>query len=224
MPTELLKGIDVAAFQGAPDWAKVQSGGYSFAYVKCTEGTWYTSTAWKQQWEGSRDAGLRRGAYAFTRWTQTQPRKEAEFFVSKMGELQPDDLDPVADVEAYKVNGQYVWQDPSKTVEWVLAFAGRVKELTGREVILYTGPSYWRKYLLPGTNSAALTKLRLWVAQYTSAIDIAPMRGAPKWDWVIWQHGVSAAGAVPGVAARCDVNRFFSTQAEDLEVLVTREK
>lgn len=219
-----ITGIDVAPFQGRPDWKKVAAGGYSFAYVKCTEGTWYRSTTFKEQWEGARDAGLRRGAYAFTRWAETKPRAEAEFFVSKMGELSPDDLDPVADVEAYKKNGEYVWQDPSRTVAWVNEFSARVQELTGREPVLYTGPSYWAKYLLPGRDSLSLTRLRLWVAKYTSKIEIAPMRGASKWDWVIWQHDVAARGVVPGVDARCDVNKFFSTEIADLDFLVTGGK
>lgn len=220
----LVRGIDVAQYQGAVDWKKVAEGGYSFVFVKCTEGTWYRSPTYGAQWQGARSAGIRRGAYHFARWAETRPIAEADFFVSKMGELLPDDLDPALDVEAYRMDGKYVWQEPTKTVNWVLSFADRVKELTGRNIILYTGPSYWAKYLLPGKNSELLTSFRLWVARYTKTIDIAPMRGAPKWDWVVWQNGVSPKGGVPGVNARCDTNFLFSTEVADLDVLVTCKK
>jgi hypothetical protein len=60
-----LPGLDVSSYQGNVDWAQVQANGAKFAYVKATEGTYYTNPYFPQQYTGSYNAGLVRGVYHF---------------------------------------------------------------------------------------------------------------------------------------------------------------
>ena len=46
-------GIDVSSHQQDVDWAQVAADGYSFAYIKATEGSGFTDTHFRQNWDGA---------------------------------------------------------------------------------------------------------------------------------------------------------------------------
>src|SRR5690606_13686583 len=58
-------GIDVASHQGNVDWNHWWGQGKRFAYVKATEATSYKNPYFAQQYNGSYNVGLIRGAYHF---------------------------------------------------------------------------------------------------------------------------------------------------------------
>src|SRR5690242_6926595 len=60
-----LPGLDVSGYQGNVNWTAVANGGAKFAFVKATEGTGYQNAYFAQQYVGSYNAGLIRGAYHF---------------------------------------------------------------------------------------------------------------------------------------------------------------
>ena len=49
---ETLDGLDVSAYEGDIDWAKVVAAGKSFAFVKATEGVTYVDPTFAKNWAG----------------------------------------------------------------------------------------------------------------------------------------------------------------------------
>ena len=62
---ESVVGMDVSSYQGSVAWSTAYANGARFAYVKATEGTTYQNADFSQQYDGSYDAGMIRGAYHF---------------------------------------------------------------------------------------------------------------------------------------------------------------
>ena len=58
-------GMDVSSHQQNVDWASAYAAGSRFAYVKATEGGYYTNPYFAQQYNGSARVGMVRGAYHF---------------------------------------------------------------------------------------------------------------------------------------------------------------
>ncbi|KHF34427.1 Lysozyme M1 precursor [Paenibacillus sp. P1XP2] len=56
------KGIDVSHWQGVIDWKRVRSAGYSFAFLKATEGPKLVDDRFRVNSQGARSAGLLTGA------------------------------------------------------------------------------------------------------------------------------------------------------------------
>jgi hypothetical protein len=72
-PTELPRGIDVASYQGYPNWTAVAAAGYQFAITKLTEGTNYVNPTFGHNWQGIKAAGMVRGVYHFARPSANTP-------------------------------------------------------------------------------------------------------------------------------------------------------
>ena len=93
------KGQDVSSYQGSVNWTAQYSAGSRFAYIKATEGTYYTNPDFAQQYNGSYNAGLIRGSYHFATPNTTAGSTQADYFVahgggwSKDGKTLPGALD-----------------------------------------------------------------------------------------------------------------------------------
>ena len=67
-PLAYADGIDVSHWQGSVNWPKVKAAGMQFAFMKATESTTYTDTAFATNWAGAAaPSGIYRGAYHFAR-------------------------------------------------------------------------------------------------------------------------------------------------------------
>ena len=60
--TASVKGMDVSGWQGNVNWSSAYANGARFAYVKATEGTSYINPYFAQQYNGSYNVGMIRGA------------------------------------------------------------------------------------------------------------------------------------------------------------------
>ena len=58
-------GQDVSGYQGNVNWSAQWNAGARFAYIKATEGTYYTNPYFAQQYNGSYNIGMIRGSYHF---------------------------------------------------------------------------------------------------------------------------------------------------------------
>jgi GH25 family lysozyme M1 (1,4-beta-N-acetylmuramidase) len=93
------KGLDVSSFQGSVNFTAQWNAGARFAYVKATEGTYYTNPSLAQQYNGSYNVGMIRGSYHFARPDTTTGATQANYFVahgggwSKDGKTLPGALD-----------------------------------------------------------------------------------------------------------------------------------
>src|SRR4051794_17426354 len=78
-------GMDVSGHQGNVNWSAAWSNGARWAYVKATEGTSYTSSYFAQQYNGSYNVGMIRGAYHFARPNVSGGATQADYFVNHGG-------------------------------------------------------------------------------------------------------------------------------------------
>src|SRR5947209_5974916 len=77
----MVNGIDVSAYQENVSFQAVREAGYSFAYVKATESTDYTSSTFASQWQGAGAAGMLRGGYHFFDFN-ADAAQQAQLFLS----------------------------------------------------------------------------------------------------------------------------------------------
>lgn len=179
-------GIDVSGHQGNVDWAGQWSAGKRFAYVKATEGTGFRNSSFAQQYNGSHDIGMKRGAYHFGLPNGGTGKAQAEFFVKNGGGWSKDGktLPGVLDVEynPYGSNACYGLSQ-SQMVSWIKSFTSRYKALTGRDAVIYTTTGWWKS--CTGNSSAFASSNPLWLARYASSPGTLPA----GWGFhTFWQY------------------------------------
>lgn len=197
-------GIDVSHWQGTINWTKVDDAGVTFAFMKATEGTYYTDTQFTTNWAATKKAGILRGAYHFAQPGKSTGAAQAKYFVSKVGATafkEAGTLPPVLDLEVTGGLGA------SALRSWVSSWLATTEQLTGRIPILYFSPSFWEDHL---GNSTAYTRYPLWIAHYTTA---SQPRVPGGWStWTFWQR--TSSGTVPGISGLVDMNRFNGSSAQ----------
>ena len=80
-----VEGIDVSSHQGNVDWSYWWSQDKRFAYVKATEGNYYSNPYFAQQYNGSYNLGMIRGAYHFATPNDSSGANQANYFVDRGG-------------------------------------------------------------------------------------------------------------------------------------------
>lgn len=202
-------GNDVSRWQGEVDWERAARDGAKFSYVKATEGTGYRNPHFTQQYNGSYEAGLIRGAYHFARPDLSGGTAQANYFVDHGGGWSDDGrtLPGALDVE-YNPYGEdpcYGKSDSGMTA-WIKAFSNTYRERTGRYPAIYTSTSWWR--LCTGDSPAFGDTNPLWIARYNTSVGELPA-GWPT--HTIWQF--ADRGELPG-----DQN-YFNGSMSRLRVL-----
>src|SRR3954469_22984504 len=94
-------GMDVSGYQGNVAWSTAYANGARFAYVKATEGTTYTNPYFAQQYNGSYNVGMIRGAYHFAHPNSSSGTTQADYFAAHGGGWSGDGktLPPALDIE-----------------------------------------------------------------------------------------------------------------------------
>ncbi len=100
-PTFGVQGLDVSGHQTSVNWQQQWNMGARFAYVKATEGNYYSSETFASQYQGSRSVGMVRGAYHFAIPNWSSGADQARYFVQNGGGWSADGytLPPVLDIE-----------------------------------------------------------------------------------------------------------------------------
>ncbi|WP_405020965.1 lysozyme [Kitasatospora sp. NBC_00070] len=187
------KGADVSSWQGNVNWSNAAANGARFAYVKATEGTSYTNPYFAQQYNGSYNAGLIRGAYHFALPNASTGAAQATWFVSHGGGWSADGktLPPALDIEYNPYGATCYGLSRAAMVSWIRDFSNTVHSRTGRYPVLYTTTDWWTT--CTGNSTAFGTTNPLWIARYASAVGTLPA----GWTYqTIWQYADS--GPLPG--------------------------
>ncbi|PXY31445.1 lysozyme [Prauserella muralis] len=186
-------GHDVSGWQGAVDWPKTAKAGAKFVYVKATEGTGYTSDDFTQQYNGSYEAGLVRGAYHFARPDVSSGAKQAAYFVANGGGWSADGrtLPGALDMEYNPYGDTCYGKSPAEMVAWIKDFSDAYKARTGRAPTIYTSTSWWET--CTGNSDVFGRTNPLWLARYAKQVGTLPA-GWPT--QTIWQFADS--GSLPG--------------------------
>jgi GH25 family lysozyme M1 (1,4-beta-N-acetylmuramidase) len=205
-PTFGVQGLDVSGHQTSVDWLQQWNMGARFAYVKASEGNYYTNPSFDAQYEGSRNVGMIRGAYHFAIPNWSSGADQARYFVQNGGGWTPDGhtLPPVLDFEfnpyeGRTINGFYFGNtcygmSSSQLTSWVRDFGNTMLAMTGRLPVIYTNTSWWKQCT---GDAAGFGDYPLWVAAYPgSATNNAGAIPSSWGTYSIWQY--SSTGPFTG--------------------------
>ncbi|WP_027941501.1 lysozyme [Amycolatopsis taiwanensis] len=182
--TATVRGIDVSGHQGNVNWTDNWNQGTRFAYVKATEGTYYTNPYFGQQYNGSYDVGMIRGAYHFAVPNGGSGAAQANYFLAHGGGWSPDGktLPGALDMEYNPYNGGTCYGlSKSDMAAWILDFSNTYHSQTNKWPVIYTSTSWWNQCVSGDFSSTNA----LWVARYASAVGALP----DSWGFhTIWQY------------------------------------
>ena len=197
-----IQGIDVSKYQGDVDWNAVAGSGVQFAWIKATEGGDYLDEKFRQNWELSRAAGLRRGAYHFVYWCRPA-REQAAWFLANVPN-DPSALPPVLDVE---------WNPTSRTCPGKLSREAALADMRviltamerayGKRPVIYTSVDFHRDVL-----QGEFLDYPMWVR----SVKAYPTVRYGDRRWHFWQH--TATGQVPGVHGYVDRNCYYGSLSD----------
>ena len=191
------KGHDVSSHQKNVDWPGTRAKGARFVYVKATESTTYRNPYFGRQYNGSREAGLVRGAYHFALPDRSSGQAQAAHFVRNGGDWTADGwtLPPALDIEynPYDRKRRCYGLGKARMVGWIKSFSDEVKRLTGRRPVIYTTTHWWNT--CTGSSRAFAADHPLWIARYDAAS--AGTLPAGWTSWTFWQYD-NGTGSLPG--------------------------
>lgn len=185
-PDEAL-GIDVSSYQGDIDWELVAGDGVTFAYVKATEGSGFSDTHFRQNWDGARAAGVTPGAYHYFTLCSPGADQAADFLAA----APPEDsaLPPAIDLE---FDGSCEERPEAAQAQAEIdAFTAVVEEAWGRRLVVYSSSDWREHYGLPMTDSRPD-----WLFS-------ASERPSQE-DWAVWQ--LRFDGEVAGISGGVDID------------------
>lgn len=150
------KGIDVSDWQGYIDYSQVKNSGIEVVYIKSSQGTNIKDPYFEINYENAKVNNLKVGFYHFlTATTVEEAEQQAIFFASVISGKQADcklamDYEQFSGVTAEQVN------------QIAMAFMQKVKELTKKQVIIYSD-----LYNSQNTfNTELASQGELWLAYY----------------------------------------------------------
>ncbi|MET1156389.1 GH25 family lysozyme [Arthrobacter sp.] len=198
MPGFGVQGLDVSKYQAGINWQTQWNLGARFAYVKATEGNYYTSTTFGDQYLGARSVGMIRGAYHFANPAASSGADQARIFVQSGGGWSGDGytLPPVLDFEDNPYAGQVInnfYQGnkcydmtPGELANWARDFGNTVKALTGRIPVMYTNAPFWN---LCAGGASGFGDWPLWIASWPGQPTNGPTALPSGWGtYSFWQY------------------------------------
>ena len=203
-------GIDVSGWEPNIDWQAVRNSGIKFAFLKATEGIYFTDKTFAQYWAGTKSVGILRGAYHYLRG-EFDANQQVDLFL-KTVHFEPGDLPPVLDIE--NINNEKISNQEmiAKAEIWLK----KVEAATGRKPIIYSGPFFLRDRMSrPGYGLPPWSKTYpIWLANYLINMteNSLPIQPAGWQDWILWQY--SDKGSVPGIHSGVDMNYFRGSEAD----------
>jgi GH25 family lysozyme M1 (1,4-beta-N-acetylmuramidase) len=189
-----LPGLDVSSHQGNVNWTTVKNNGAKFAYVKATEGTSYTNPYFSQQYVGSYNVGLIRGAYHFATPNTSSGASQADYFAAHGGGWSADHhtLPGALDIEYNPYGATCYGLSQASMRSWIHAFVNEYHAKTGRWAVIYSTLDWWTS--CTGNSDATFANNDpLWIARYSTSAGTLP---AGYGAYTIWQYADS--GTFPG--------------------------
>lgn len=185
-------GVDVASFQGNPNWSKAHDAGYSFAYVKTSQWPGYVNPYAKLQRHEAFKAGFQVGNYCYLVAREGRGQIQADWFRANT-DWQPYFLIPFLDVEEIGSEGCSPAEIEQCMYDW-----GRVICATEgiRNVILYTDLNMLHNRIKQTRRIRNMFLLDL--ADWT----LGPPPKVPGWRMVFHQYNTSRG--IPGFSGPVD--------------------
>ncbi len=246
LAVDFIQGFDVYNGNGAVNWTTAKNGGYSFAFVKATEGVDFTDARFSTNMTGANAAGVYVGPYHFCRMDSKNGVAFTSYDGSSFGvgsdpwldatseaadfiqAIRPyytagNYLPPVADAERFPNFGS-TSLNRTFISNWVQLFSNTVYNALGVRPIIYTGQSSANSNF----TSAVTGAHKLWVAWWKGTGTTSPpvQSNTPSWPpWTFWQwsdgsDAIALASPVPGTSGQIDRDVFYGTAAQLTALLV----
>jgi len=179
--TEYKKGIDVSRYQSVDiDWVKLRNLGYTFAFIKATEGSKYPKSyidICVQHADNAINAGFNVGYYHYglpDGVMANDAQEEAEYFCETVKTKFPyPALEMVLDFEYPNINF-----DKDEALNWISNFFWKLDQEGFKKPMLYSYKYYIDDHL-PADAGDILNSFPYWHAQYVPSID-SPAFKLPK--------------------------------------------
>ncbi|MFD9795618.1 lysozyme [Streptomyces sp. NPDC059070] len=179
------EGVDTSSHNGNVAWSTLWNSGVRWAYAKATEGTYYTNPYFAQQYNGSYDVGMIRGAYHFATPDTTSGAAQADYFADHGGGWSRDGrtLPGALDIEWNPYGAACYGLSQAQMVNWIRDFVNRYRARTGRDAVIYTATSWWTQ--CTGNSAAFGATNPLWIARYNTDPGALPA----GWGYyTMWQY------------------------------------
>lgn len=188
----IYEGIDVSNWQGYIDYSQVKNDGVEIVYIKSSQGANIVDAYFRINYNNAKANGLKVGFYHFlTATNQEEAIEQADFFASVVSNTSPDcklamDFEEFGNLSIEEIN------NISK------AFLERLKEITGKEVIIYSDASNARDVF----NNELSSNYPLWIAEYGVEV---PSQS----NWEFWEgFQYTSQGEISGVQGYVDRDKF----------------
>lgn len=204
-PEGKARGVDVSHYQGKVRWDLMKPDTIHFVFVKATGGVRFIDPEFYNNWHGTREAGITRGAYHFY-YASDDAKDQAEHFIKIVESLKPDDLPPVLDLEI--PDGA----QKDAIIEGALVWLKLVEQKLGRKPVIYTGHTFANQYL----TDERFSDYALWIAEYGVQTPSVPTTWKDE-GWKLWQH--SQNGTMEGMTGSVDLS-LFNGSLSDLQSFI----
>lgn len=206
-------GIDVYEGDGNIDWSALKSAGYTFAFVKATEGSTEQDGSFAAHWHDMKQHGIVRRAYHFFHYGTSPAEQQARNFLDMLRRLESGDLPPVLDIEDASRHGADGNEMKASEQVWLDIVEQELHKQTGKVIkpIIYTAPYFWKDLGDPD-----LSDYPVWIAHYDTDTPIVP----PSWGGTWLCHQYRGDISVSGVENKADLNRWISIQLGNTGKLV----
>lgn len=214
-----LHGIDVSEAQGPSlDFTKAAADNVRFCWHKATQGTGYVDKTFARNWRACKDAGVLRGPYHFLNPTADIDQQIGNHLrvLKAVGGLGDEDMHSMLDVEVD--HGASATQIAGAVMHWISV----VEQELGREVVIYTGPNFWKTKVAPGlsaADAAIIAKRKLVIAHYvvdpgTGVVYNmqSPIVPAPFHDFAVWQVTGNRGRRIPGTFVDEDRDTYWGDE------------
>ncbi len=189
-------GIDVSNWQGYINYKKVKESGIDVVYIKASEGTTFKDPYLEYNYKNAKENGFKVGFYHYlTATTVKQAQNQAQFFASVISGKIPD-CKLAMDFEEFNKG-----LSNNEINEISVAFLKKLKELTQKEVIVYSNLYHSQRIF----SYELAKKYPLWLAYYGNYDILRDVNS----NWDVWE-GVqyTSKGTVPGIDGYVDKNKF----------------
>lgn len=188
----IYEGIDVSNWQGYINYEQVKNDGIDVVYIKSSQGENIVDSYFRINYNSAKEKGLKVGFYHFlTARNEEEAVRQAEFFSSVISNTSPDcklamDFESFGELTVTEVNN----------ISRV--FLERVKEITGKEVIIYSdtfnASNVFREDLAQDYP--------LWIAEYGVEVP-------RETNWEFWEgFQYTSRGEVNGIRGYVDRDKF----------------
>jgi len=189
----IYEGIDVSNWQGYIDYKEVKNSGIQIVYIKSSQGNNIRDPYFRINYENAKANGLNIGFYHYVTARSTDEAiKEAEYFSSVISGTTPNcklamDFENFGNLNATEINSI------------ARTFLIKVKELTGKDVIIYSDASNARNIFSP----ELARDYPLWIAEYGVE---TPTSNVNWSSWIGFQY--TSHGRVNGINGFVDRDKF----------------